>query len=60
MTELTVFTARRIVTMNPSNPSATAVAVRKGQIVEAGTLESLKPWLDKHEHRIDTRFENDV
>ena len=34
---ITVFTARRIVTMNASNPSATAVAVRDGRILEVGT-----------------------
>ena len=31
--------------MNPSWPEGTAVAVRDGQILEVGSLESLKPWL---------------
>lgn len=60
MSELTVFTARNIRTMNPSFPEATAVAVRDGRIVEVGTLDSMKPWLDAHPYRIDTRFENHV
>jgi len=36
---ITVFTARRIHTMDPSLPEATAVAVRNGRIVEVGDLE---------------------
>ena len=56
MSEITVFTARRIRTMTPSAPLATAVAVRDGMILEAGTLETLRPWLDAHPHRIDDRF----
>ncbi|MEH6477734.1 MAG: amidohydrolase, partial [Sneathiella sp.] len=39
---------------------ASAVAVQDGQIIEVGTLETLKPWLDAHPHRIDNRFENHV
>ena len=39
-----VYTARRIVTMNPNNPFPTHVAVRDGRILGAGTLESLKGW----------------
>ena len=46
MSEITVYTARKIRTMEPSLPEATAVAVRDGRIVEVGSLETLKPWLD--------------
>ncbi len=56
MTEITVFTAARIVTMNPPLPTATAVAVRDGLIVEVGSLETMAPWLDAHACRIDERF----
>ena len=58
--ELTVYTARSIITMNPSWPRAEAVAVRDGHIVEVGTLDSLRPWLDAHPHRIDDRFADTV
>ncbi|MDF1791205.1 MAG: amidohydrolase [Thalassobaculaceae bacterium] len=58
--ELTVYVARTIHTMNASMPQATAVAVSDGRIVEVGTLESLKPWLDAHPHIIDRRFEKHV
>lgn len=53
---ITVFCAKRIHTMTDANPTATAVAVRDGIILEAGTLETLRPWLDKHPHQIDTRY----
>ncbi|WPZ32707.1 amidohydrolase [Thalassobaculum sp. OXR-137] len=58
--DLTVFVARSIRTMNASMPQATAVAVADGRIVEVGSLESLKPWLDAHPHRTDRTFENHV
>lgn len=40
----TIFAAREIVTMNPSNPEATHVAVRDGRILGAGTLDELAGW----------------
>lgn len=57
---ITVYTARRIHTMDPSLPEATALAVRGDRIVEVGTLESLRPWLDHHEHEVDDRFADAV
>ncbi len=56
MARITVFTARRIHTMCEAAPHATAVAVRDGMILEAGTLESLAPWLDGADCEIDERF----
>ena len=55
---ITVFPAKSIITMNVSMPSAEAVAVRDGKIIETGTLESLQPWLSKHDHEIDEQFKN--
>ena len=60
MSKITVFTAKRIHTMSDSAPEASAVAVCDGIILEAGTLESLKPWLDSHPHEIDTRFADKI
>ena len=51
--QLTVYPARKIVTMDPSMPTATVVAVRDDRIVAVGTMETLKPWLDAHEFEID-------
>jgi hypothetical protein len=55
---ITVFPAKSIITMNASMPRAEAVAVRDGKILETGTLESLQPWLSKHDHKIDEQFKN--
>jgi predicted amidohydrolase YtcJ len=53
---LTIFTAKSIITMNRSMPRAEAVAVRDGQIIEVGSLDTMQPWLRQHEHRIDNQF----
>ena len=58
--ELTVYPARRIITMDPSLPSATAVAVRDDRIVAVGTMETLQPWLDAHPYEIDETFRDKV
>ncbi|TNE57088.1 MAG: amidohydrolase [Alphaproteobacteria bacterium] len=58
MTQITVFPAKKIITMNPAQPEATAVAVRDGRILEVGTLESLRPWLEAFPHKIDDRFKD--
>jgi predicted amidohydrolase YtcJ len=58
--ELVVFVARQIVTMEPGQPVATAVAVRDGLIVDVGSLESLQSWIGDAPHRVDRRFEKKV
>ena len=55
---ITVYIAKSIITMNASMPRAEAVAVRDGKILETGTLESLQPWLSRHDHKIDEQFKN--
>lgn len=60
MADITVFTARRVRTMEPSMPTAEAIAVRDGRIVEVGTLETLRPWLDNHDCEIDDTFRDHV
>ncbi len=60
MADITVFTARRVRTMEASMPTAEAVAVRDGRIVEVGTLENLSPWLAGYEHEIDDTFRDHV
>jgi predicted amidohydrolase YtcJ len=40
----TIYTARRIITMNPSTPDADAVAVRDGRIVGVGEVDELHRW----------------
>ena len=41
---LTVFAAKKIITMNPSQPEATHVAVRDGFILEVGDLDECAAW----------------
>ena len=60
MSNITVYTAKRIRTMNPSLPFVTAVAVRDGMIIEVGSVETMRPWLDAHPHKIDTTFSKHV
>ncbi len=44
--------------MSASQPHAEAVAVRDGLILEAGTLDSLKPWTDRYGATVDERFKD--
>lgn len=53
---ITVFVAKKIITMDPGWPTATAVAVRDGKILSVGSLEDLKPWLESAPHKIDRRL----
>jgi len=41
---ITVYTARRIHTMNPAQPTATHVAVRDGRILAVGDLARMQAW----------------
>ncbi len=58
--KITVFTAKKIITMTEAMPTAKAVAVADGRIVSVGTLDSLKPWLDRYPHEVDDRFADKV
>ena len=57
MSEITIFRARKIITMNSRVPVATHVAVQDGRILGAGTLEEVAGWGD---HTIDERFADKV
>ncbi len=54
---ITIFRARRILTMNPSRPTATHVAVRGGRILGAGALDELRGW---GPYTLDERFAGQV
>jgi len=53
----TIFCCRKILTINPSKPVATHVAVRNGRIIDVGTLDELSSLGD---HSLDTRFADKV
>ena len=57
---LTIFTARRIHTMDESLPVATAVAVSEGRIVAVGDLASMAPWREGRTVTVDERFADRV
>jgi len=57
---LKLFVARKIITMDPGWPTATAVAVRDGRIVSVGSLADLQPWLDRYPHDVAQTFADKV
>lgn len=57
---ITVFLAKKIITMDSAWPEATAVAVRDGKILSVGSLEDLKPWLNKFPYVIDKTFADKI
>jgi predicted amidohydrolase YtcJ len=57
MSDITIYKAKKIITMNPSNPEATHVAVRDGRILGAGTLDEVKGW---GKYEIDDTFKHHV
>ena len=57
---LTVYTAARIITMEPALPVATAVAVDEGRIVAVGSLQSLAGIIESRDASIDRSLEDKV
>lgn len=57
MSPITIYTARRILTMNPMQPEASAVAVRDGRILAVGEIETMRGWGEPH---VDERFADKV
>ena len=54
---ITIYPARKVITMNVRRPEASHVAVRDGWILGAGTLEELTGW---GPHEVDDRFVDKV
>jgi predicted amidohydrolase YtcJ len=57
---ITVYVAKKVVTMDPSNPTATAIAVSDGKILSVGSLEDLKSWTDQYPTKVDRQFVDKV
>jgi predicted amidohydrolase YtcJ len=57
---VTVYTARRVITMEPGLPEATAVAVADGRIVGVGSVESLQRWIDARGGKVDRQLADKV
>lgn len=54
---ITIYQAKKIITMNPSNPEGTHVAVRDGLILGVGSLDEVAGW---GEYDLDTSFSEHV
>ncbi len=57
MTDITVLPARTIVTMDPSQPTVEAVAIRDGKVLAAGSFDECTSW---GPHTVDNRFADHV
>ena len=57
LTDITIFTAKKVITMNPGNPEGTAVAVQDGRILGVGTVDELRGW---GPHNLDTTFNDKI
>jgi predicted amidohydrolase YtcJ len=57
---ITVYRARKIITMDPALPTASAVAVEKGRIVAVGSLDEVINTLGTREHVVDGAFVDSV
>ena len=51
MPDITIYQAKKIITMNPSNPEGTHIAVREGRILGVGILEEVAGWANTNSTR---------
>lgn len=59
-TPITIYTAKKIITMDEVQPTATAVAVKEGKIYAVGSLAEMKTWMKPNTYTVDTKYQNDV
>lgn len=59
---ITVYLAKKVITMDQGWPEAQAVAVQNdtGRVVSVGSLEELQPWLSQNQHTIDKSFADKI
>lgn len=57
---VTIYSAREIVTLDPSRPTATSVAVVNNHILACGTLEDVKAIVGGQPYEMDTTFKDKV
>ncbi|NJD32761.1 MAG: amidohydrolase, partial [Gammaproteobacteria bacterium] len=58
--QIVIYPAREIVTLDPAHPGAQAVAVRGDRIFGVGSVDSLKAAAGQQHYNIDTTFANQV
>ena len=59
-TPITVYTAKKIYTMDPARPEVQAVAVLDGRVLSTGTLESMKPWLSRYKYTVNDTLKDKI
>ncbi|MEH6584680.1 MAG: amidohydrolase [Halioglobus sp.] len=57
---VTVYVARKVITMEPGLPDATAVAVADGRIVGVGSVDTLQDWIDRRGGRVDQTLKDKI
>ena len=57
---ITIYSAREIVTLDPSQPTASAVAVLNDRILACGTLDEVKAAVGDRPYQMDTTFQDKV
>ncbi|WP_226634154.1 amidohydrolase [Novosphingobium profundi] len=60
LSNTTVYVGREVLTLNPDAPSAEAVAVAHGRIIDVGTLEGIEGRLPEGSYTVDRSFEDKV
>ena len=59
-TPVTIYTAKKIITMDPFQPEATAVAIKDDRVLSVGSLDEMKTWMKPGSYTVNTTFANDV
>ncbi len=59
-TPITVYTAKKIYTMDPGRAEADAIAVLDGKVLSTGTMESMQPWLSRYKYRVDDTLKDKI
>jgi predicted amidohydrolase YtcJ len=57
---VTVFNAKKIITMDPAQPTATAVAVAGKRIIAVGAPDQIKAFLGSRKYKVDDTFKTRV
>jgi predicted amidohydrolase YtcJ len=57
---ITIYTAKKIITMNAQQPEATAVAVKDNKIYAVGSLDGMKSWMKPGSFQVNDAFANSI
>jgi len=56
----TIYVAKKIITLDQGQPTATAVAVKEGRIYSVGSLSEMQQWMPADSYQINRDFANDT